>query len=127
MNFKLIGLPQVKETQNPVNYASYNTFTVTRTSQNPETAWDFILFLTSQENARDYQIDAGQSATLARKENSDKESPANTAQSWYKPDPQKANEIFLNMIREVNAAESAQTALDGAAAQITTLLMKLKI
>lgn len=126
LSFSTINLPQVKETKNPVNYASYNTFTVTRTSKNSDLSWDLILALTSQENASQYQMDTNQTVILARKGDSNQDNPARTAQSWYKPDPDKANETFADMIRQVNVGTQAQTALDGAANQITALLLKLK-
>ncbi len=123
LNYQIIDVPQVKETRNPINFASYNTFTVTKASKNSELAWDFIIFLTGQQNAR-YFTETKKTSAI---KSDDETQPALTAQSWYKPDPQNSDEIFSSMIAEVNNGQNPQTAIEGAAAQITNLLKKLII
>jgi hypothetical protein len=49
-----------------------------------------------------------------------------TAKDWYNPNTVKVEQIFRTAIQQVNDGKDAQTALDGAAGQITTLLGKLK-
>jgi len=124
LSFSQIPVPQVRETQNPINYASYLTYTVTRAAKNPELAWDFIMMMTDKNYASQYRsLTRKPTALLA---NIDAADPIYTAQSWYKPDPDKANEAFREMIKQVNSGKAAQTAIEGCASQITTLLGKLK-
>lgn len=123
-DFTTINVPQVKESAAPINYASYNTYAVRRDSASAALAWDFIIFATGKDSSSEYlEITKKTSAHLDRLSD---DSPVRTAQSWYKPDPVKANNIFISLIREVSAGQSAQTALDGAAAGITNLLGELK-
>ena len=124
LNFALIDLPQVKATAHPLNFASYNTFAVNKTSANTDLAWDFIVLMTSRDYARDYQTETGKPPALLQQ--IDKEKPAFTARSWFKPDPQKADEIFRQMISGVNSGQTAQTAIEAAASQITNLLGEIK-
>lgn len=124
LNFSMIDIPQVKETANPVNFASYVTYAVNRTSANSTLAWDFIIFATNKENAADYV--AAVKKPSARLDKISQDSPALTAANWFKPDPQKANTVFQDMIKQVNSGQAAQTAIEGAAAQISNLLAELK-
>ena len=127
--FEMLPLPQIKETKNPVNYASYMTFTVTRASKNSSLAWDFITFAANQNNSGVYRSNTGKPAVrLSNISNSGQDTlmQALTAQSWYKPDPDKADQIFRDMIKQVNDGLNSQTAIENAASQITTLLEKLK-
>jgi len=124
LHYQVVNMPQIKETKNPVNYASYNTFTVTKASKNASLAWDFILFITNTNNANQYRITTKK--PTAKLANLDPASPTITAEGWYKPDPDQANSIFKNMISQVNTGKNSQTAIEYAASQITTLLGKLK-
>ena len=124
LSFSRINVPQIRETQNPVNYASYLTYTVTRAAKNPDLAWDFIIQMTDKNYANQYRsLTRKPTALLA---NIDASDPIYTAKSWYKPDPDKADEAFKEMIKQVNSGKNAQTAIEGCASQITTLLGKLK-
>ncbi len=55
---RIAPVPQVNDpetsTQKRDVFANYFVETVARTSQNPEVAWDFLIFLTEQENMRFY-------------------------------------------------------------------------
>ena len=129
VRFEVIPVPQITETKNPVNYASYLTFTVTKAAKNSDLAWDFVNFITGRTYASAYRTETKK--VSARMDNiinaSDIVSQeVTTAQSWYKPDPDKANQIFLDMIKQVNEGKNSQTAIENAASQITTLLGKLK-
>lgn len=124
LNFRTVAVPQVRETANPLNYASYNTFTVTKAAKDPSLAWDFILFITSTNNAGTYQNVTHK--TPAKVANLTESSPILTAKSWFIPDPERSERIFKNMISQVNSGKNSQTAIEYAASQITTLLGQLK-
>lgn len=124
LHYQMIAVPQIRETKNPVNYASYNTFTVTKASKNADLSWDFIISLTTANNSNQYR-NATKKAP-AKLSSIDPLSPIITASSWYKPDPQQSNVIFKNMISQVNSGKNSQTAIEYAASQITNLLGRLK-
>jgi maltose-binding protein MalE len=111
-NYQIINLPQIKETKNPVNYASYNTYTITKASKNSALAWNFLLA------SKDVSENLIQSIP--------KNSAILTAKSWYIPDPIKTPELFKQMIKTVNDNGNSQTAIENAASQVTTLLQALK-
>lgn len=121
---KTVNVPQVKETENQINLIRYDTLTVAKSSTNSALAWKFILKATSENFSGSYlSITKKQTA---RNSTFAPNSASKTAQSWYNPDPTKIKTIFTNTINQVNTGANAQTALDGAAGQITTLLGKLK-
>lgn len=123
LNFGTISVPQIKETANPIDFAAYNTFTVSKAAKDPDLAWKFITTLTENSNLRDYLEKTKQtSAKLSGSQND----PLKTLATWYNPDPEKTPEIFKEMINQVNEGKSAQTAIENAASQVTTLLGKLK-
>lgn len=124
LNYQAIPVPQIRETKSPVNYASYDTFTVTRAAKDSNLAWDFVLFVSNSTNANQYSVMTKKDPAISA--NIDQNSPALTAESWYKPDPDKSDQIFKDMISQVNSGKNSQTAIEYAASQITTLLGQLK-
>lgn len=120
--FSKTSAPQIKETTNPVNYASYNTFTVSKAATNPTLAWQFINSLVDNNNLQNYLIATNQTSA---KLSGSPDDPNKTLATWYIPDPEKTPEIFKAMIDQVNVGKNAQTAIENAASQITTLLLKL--
>lgn len=127
LSYQTINLPQVKETKTPVNFASYDTFTVTRAAKDSALAWKFITSTAIANNnngiASYLTATKQQAITLAKL---DPAAPIITAQNWYVPDPVKTPQIFVQMIASVNAGGSSQTAMENAASQVTTLLKALK-
>ncbi len=57
-NVKVSAVPQVIDpkvsTEKRVAYANYYAETVSRTSKNPDVAWDFLMFISSKENLQFY-------------------------------------------------------------------------
>lgn len=57
-NIKVAAVPQVNDPKTSTDkreaFANYYAETVARTSQNPDTAWDFLLFLSSKKNLEYY-------------------------------------------------------------------------
>lgn len=121
LTYQVLDLPQITETQNPINIASYDTFVVTKSSADPLMAWRFIkkcidplytssaLYYTKQKNVINNNDPNFQILI-----------------SWYNPDPTKVEALFKDIIAQVNKGNNPQTAIDGAAGQVTTLLGKLK-
>jgi ABC-type glycerol-3-phosphate transport system substrate-binding protein len=123
LNFGTVSVPQIKETANPVNFASYNTFTVSKAAKDSNLAWQFIALMTENNNVRNYlTVTKKTSAKLS----SDPNDQLKTLATWYNPEPEKTPEIFKEMIDQVNGGKNAQTAIENAASQVTTLLGKLK-
>ena len=129
LNYRIVPVPQIKETKNPINYASYPCFTVTKAAKDSNLSWDFVNFITGHTSVSYYiSVTKKTSALLEYINNSSETVPieAKTAQSWYKPEPAKSDQIFKDMIKQVNDGKNPQTAIENAASQITTLLGQLK-
>lgn len=127
--YDFFAVPQVKETKNPINYASYVNYTVTKASKKSDLAWQFITGMANSTTTNSYLAKTGgQSAQMTNLvDNAD--IPATqvlTAQGWYVPDPEKTPQIFEGTIKQVNDGKVIQTAIEYAGSQITTLLGKLK-
>lgn len=54
LNFGIAKLPQIEGNSLQINYANYWVETVSKKSKYPNEAWDFVLFLTKEENAKIY-------------------------------------------------------------------------
>lgn len=122
---EVTSLPQFKDSQNPQNIASYQTLTVPKTGQNISAAWDLILYLANSQIVTEYLINTGLAS--ARKDKVEASTNYLDIQnkyaiSWYNPEPAKVEEIFNLAIDQVLAGQASQTVIEGAAAQITSLL-----
>ena len=129
LEYDLFTMPQVKETKNPVNYASYMTYTVTKASKKSNLSWQFIASMANSSQVNTYSTKTGeQSAQLTSlNDNSDiNATQALTAKSWYVPEPVETVQILANAIQQVNDGKNPQTAIEYAGSQITSLLGKLK-
>ncbi len=128
-NYSVLSMPQVKETKNPINLVRYETFSVPNTSANQKLAWQFVRFLTDEQNAKKYASRAKQPVilkNLAEGAGDTNSKALATAASWYNPDAPETAKIFRTNIADVLAGRSAQTVLDGAAIQVTNLLTNIK-
>lgn len=129
INFQKIALPQIKETAHPVNYASYTTYVVTKASKNPTLAWSFVASLMDTSNSSQYLNQTKKPPVLLNTIGNSEDYlavQAKTAKTWFNPDPQKVSDIFKTMIDQTVGGGNAQTAIENAASQVTTLLGKLK-
>lgn len=125
LNYSYAPLPQINESP-AVNFASYKFLTVTKASKIPDTAWEFMVYFTN--NYSSYRSNTKKQSPLKNASISiaDATSQALTAKTWFNPYPSKVKQIFDGVIEEANQGGDIQTALTGAASQITTLLQRLK-
>lgn len=130
LEFNFFAVPQVKETKNLTNYASYNSYTVTKASKKPVLAWQFINSLTDTGQTSEYLSTTSQRSaklTILKNNSSDvNATQALSAKSWYIPEPVETTQILANTIQQVNDGKNAQTAVEYAGSQVTALLQKLK-
>lgn len=113
LNLSIAPLPQIQG--NPtVNYANYWLWTVSKKSDNSETAWNFINYLTKEENEKQY-LDLAQRPPAHRsliQEYVDDEdlgaftSQILTADSWYRGyDPETMEETILRLVNDIKTNE----------------------
>jgi maltose-binding protein MalE len=128
----IAGLPQINDSNQKISLASYNVLTVPKSSKNQANAWKLISYLSSSGVTSGYQN--SNNLHSAFKKDPDLINPQSqqvdlqnqSAQSWYNPDPTKVKTILEKAIDQVLAGNKAQTVLEGAAAQVTTLLGEIK-
>ncbi|MBU4315608.1 extracellular solute-binding protein [Patescibacteria group bacterium] len=111
LNFGISPVPQISNAKK-VNFANYWVESVAKSSQNPNWAWDFVQFETSEEQVKSY-LDVGQKPTALRNIIADQlDDPllgafaeqTLTAQSWYHGyDSGIVEDIFEDMIDAVLA------------------------
>jgi len=124
----LSSLPQIKDATKPVDLAYYQIFTVPKVSKNQEKAWEFILSLSNVEILSTYLNKVGVNSALKSQTDGSTDwadIQNKSATSWYNPDPAKVDKIFKTAIDQVLDGQKPQTAIDGAAAEVSALLQKL--
>jgi ABC-type glycerol-3-phosphate transport system substrate-binding protein len=132
LNFGIAPLPQSNELDSK-NYANYWAVTVSAQSKYKEAAWRFLAYLTSKEGAMSYL--AQTSRPSARRDVIDIQRndatlgvfavQALSAKSWYQIDNNSIDQIFADMIDEVNLKRtSIRNALRAAESKITTLMTR---
>lgn len=112
LNISVSKLPQISSTSQPVNIANYWVETVSKKSRHINESWDFIQFITSQENVVSY-LDKTKRPTALRglieKQLSEEyldifASQLLTARSWYKGyNSKSAHKAMAEMIDGVLA------------------------
>lgn len=137
LNYSIGPLPQIKGVTTPVDFSTYWVETVTKNSKHSSEAWDFIIYMATQKaqsydaatkRPSPYRIDQS-----ALPKNIDQRVELKgdlfdfqkmTAHNWYKGTrPDKVNTIFSSLINNVvEFGQPAQSAIDSAAAQVTSLL-----
>lgn len=122
INIAISAMPQI-DSNNPINFGSYWGLAVSKQSQLPEWAWDFIKFTTTNEDLMATYADLNQSSPALRsliKNDSTKSGiyslmarQALTAQSWNMPDEKVTRALFDNMIQSIiSGKESSSNGLD---------------
>jgi len=129
VRFETATLPQ-QQLQNPVTIAGYWAETVSKNSQHPNEAWDFIKFMVSRGNQTSFTQQTG--TVSARKELQDTQAgryyygtvveQIPYAKSWYRKNTLDVEDIFTRMITNVliNKVSSA-IAIETAVRDINTL------
>lgn len=130
LNFDVAPVPQPNLTDPAVNFANYWGEVVSKQSKSPNTAWNFLQFLSSNSSLSTYYALHKQPSSrkdLIATQEQDPEigvfAAANlTAKTFYKPDQAKMDDIFGNMIDNVILnGVSSQDALNRAEQQASTL------
>lgn len=125
LNYKFLAMPQIKETKYPLNYAHYETYTVTKASKNPELAWSFVMYMALNDKAAELYNRVTEKTPANLLLGGNRNSQAQTAISWYKPEPAQADKALIEMITQVNDGVTLKTALESAAAKISNLLRNM--
>jgi multiple sugar transport system substrate-binding protein len=127
-------VPQVKRGDKN-NYLSFWMYSVSKNCQNPEMAWNLLNFITSEQGSQlltDYYSKKDNlcipSVTAIKASGQAKPAAeyAETAQSWYKGDALKMENIFSKMITSVNNNQPPQAAIDAAAKEADNLFKEIK-
>jgi multiple sugar transport system substrate-binding protein len=129
LNFGISKVPQIANSKE-VNFANYWVESVAKSSENPDWAWDFILFETSEEQVGSY-LETAQKPTALRNLISDQLEDSMlgafaeqtlTAESWYHGyNSGVAEDIFEDLIDAVlsGSYEDKDDVMNNAAAQIS--------
>jgi len=113
LRFAVAEMPQPAGSNIKINYASYWGYAVPKLSDNPDVAWDFINFLTQDENAIVYLEESDRPTALKALIPVQQNSPslgvfANqvlTARSWRQPDFFEVQKILEQTINRVIVGE----------------------
>lgn len=117
-NVKIAPIPQADE-DSQVALANYFPYTVSRNSQNPEMAWEFLLYLAQEDNLREYNRQTSRPTSarnLVQEQSLDKTYGVFASQSAYAKsvpmwDENYYKEIFAEEVGKVNNGRS--TIADG--------------
>jgi len=141
LQFKIAPLPQIEGVKQRLDYAFYWGEVVSKSSKHPEVAWDFLRFITSDENLPRYTARSQNPSPLLKEtqavaskansvylEGSDEAdiptAQAETAANWYQgKNVSEIKAIFQRMIDEVVLNnQSPQAAIEAAASLVTNLI-----
>lgn len=131
LRFGVAPIPQVNALK-AVNYADYWGLAVSKQSKNYASAWDFIIYMSTQAQvAGQYSVVTNQPPALRELIGQKLNDPAIgvyakqslTARSWEQPDENTVNNIFNNAIVSVlNNQSDSRRALEQAHGQVIQLL-----
>lgn len=130
LNFGIANVPQPDAESNPVNFANYWGFAVSKQSTNPALAWDFIKSMATKDSLTSYYQRHNQPSSrrdIIGTQISDPQigpfAYANlTAKTFYKRDQGKVDNIITNMIDDVVIrGKGIQESVSSATQQINLL------
>lgn len=110
LNIGIAPLPQLDGSSQPVTYADYKGFAVSKQSKVSGWGWDFVVFVTTDEATHEAYLAATGRAPILRSVIKDKlddvtlgvfAQQALTARSWYQADAVKIADAFDRAIRNV--------------------------
>jgi ABC-type glycerol-3-phosphate transport system substrate-binding protein len=131
LNFDVASIPQYSLSAPAVNFANYWGEVVSSQSKNQTVAWDFLKFITSRDSLDKYYVKHKQPSSrrdLIELQVQDPEigvfANANlTAKSFYKPNQEKMDAIFAEVINNVQLKGlSSSEALSQAESQAQALV-----
>lgn len=133
LDFEISEMPQV-EISSSVNFANYWGFAVSNSSDNPEVAWDFVIFATTDSvSAEEYASQAAHAPALRFLIANYLDNPdlgifakqALTARSWPQPNDDTVNATFNDMISSVSVGGlKVGVAISRAESSLTELIRK---
>jgi ABC-type glycerol-3-phosphate transport system substrate-binding protein len=133
-NIRISAVPQVNDpttsTEKRVAFANYYAETVSRTSANPDVAWDFLLFISSKDNLKFYNEKTHNPTSRRDMIDDQTKDPIygvfaqqiGYAESFPIYDAARYSQIFSAAIDAVLATQSAQDAIRTAETAINTIL-----
>src|SRR3990167_3425943 len=132
LNYGVARVPQVNGANLRVNFANYWAEGVSKQSKNPQIAWQFLKFITSREILPAYYEGVKQVSPrldIIEDQIADPEigvfaENALTAKSFYKPDNDAVENIFLQMINDVVLRHISADDAIGAGVQKVNLLLR---
>lgn len=132
LDFRIAPIPQQAGATQPINYANYLGLTVSKQSKNPNVAWDFITFATTNKASAGAYANITNKppalltlidANLNNKDFGVFAKQALTARSWRQIDNSAIELIFSDMISSVVRGElTAEVALKKAEDMVTQLM-----
>ena len=135
LSFKAAEMPQPANSEKAVNYPDYWGLAVTNNSQNPDWAWDLVLYLTANEPAAENYLKISNRPpalrTLVQKYADHPElgvfaKQALSARSWPQIDKEQIRTIFSDMISAVISGQLDSPAAAGQAEREVTNLMRAR-
>ena len=131
LDFGIAPIPQINGSEEDINFANYWGMTVNRESFHSSVAWDFIMFASKKENARNYSAKTKRPSArrdLIEEQKADEDlnvfaSQILSAKSWYMVDEKSIESIFMEMIDAVvSDRKTSQEAINLAATQVSQLM-----
>lgn len=133
LSFAIAPMPQLKAATKDVNYGDFWGYSVPLASKNPETAWKFLVFLTTHDINKYFSDNvlrpSARRDVLAEQQFSPDlgvfAKSALSATNWYRVDPLIIDGIFKDMINAVVLrGEKPLDAVSEAAARVTALMRR---
>ena len=127
-------VPQLANAIKAVNYADFWGYSVPMVSKNPETAWKFLLYLTTKDINRSFSNAVLRTASRRDIISEEEASPdlgvfaeaILSATNWYRLDPAQIEKIFKDMINVVILQGGKPSDAISDAANKVTFLMRNK-
>lgn len=141
LEFAVAPAPHPTDQQEQISYANYWGLTVSQNSPNVELAWEFILFLLEEENAKEYLQKVERPTSLKKLifwQESVLAGEGNTtllpfvdqilsARSWYQGDSTQTERAIMKMIDGVvDGTLEIEEALRSVAQEVTTFIQEIQ-